>query len=85
MMDPDSRFIWEELQDAVTLLKHALGRLSMAEILVARARDEATEAGKPADGYEHLRVEIETLVEFIREKGIDTLQKLAEVEAGSLG
>jgi hypothetical protein len=85
LMNPEGRFIWDELQDALSLLKQAIHRLSLAEILIARARDEATEAGKPADGYEHLRVELETLVGFINEKGIDTIQKLAEVEAGSLG
>jgi hypothetical protein len=35
--------------------------------------------GKPAGGYERLRLEIETLV------GIETLHKMAEDEAGRCG
>jgi len=79
------RPVWNELQVALDILREAVHKVSLAEVVIARARDAAVAAGKPSDGYEALRVELETIVGFVNEKGIETIQKLAEVEAGSLG
>ena len=79
------RTVGEELRDALDILREALIRLGLADVVLSRARDAAAANGMPTDGLEGLRVEIETLVGFVRDTAIVTLQKMAEDEAGSRG
>jgi hypothetical protein len=79
------RSLAQELNDAVGLLGMALIKLAQADVVLGRARDAASANGRHTEGYETLRLEIETLVGFVKDEVIATIQKMAEEEAGTRG
>jgi hypothetical protein len=79
------RSVADELNAAVGILTEAVVKLAQAEVAIGRAKDAANATGKPIDGLETLRSDLQTLVSFVVEQAISTIQKMAEDEAGSRG
>jgi hypothetical protein len=77
--------IQDDLNTAVGVLTLALAKLAEAYDALSRAMHTAAATGKPTDGYESLSSEIQTLMNFVADEAILTIQKMAEDEAGSRG
>jgi hypothetical protein len=75
----------DELLAAMGIVVQAIAKLHEAVVVLDSARDTAAARGKPTDGFETLRKEMETLQNIMGEQVVAMLRKMAEEEAGSRG